>query len=333
MGCLLALLGGILPMALYALVLAWLDRYDREPWPLIGAIFLWGFVPAAIAALIAQFVLDTVIQGVVGEGLVMELLGAGLVAPVTEEFAKGFAVFLVFWLFRREFDSLLDGIVYGSIVGFGFGAVENVLYLFAAYAEEGISGLAILFVLRALVFGLNHAFFTSLTGLGLAVARLARSRAARAIAPLGGLVLAIAAHGLHNTLVVLTGAEAGPGLAAFGAALLADWVGIVGLLAILLFALRRERGWIVEYLREEVQSGVLSQAEYEVACSAWRRLGAGWAALQRGDLRRYRRAGRLYHLCTRLAFKKYQLARLGETTPNQAMIDQLRKEIVALRAE
>lgn len=318
-------------MAFYALIIAWLDRYEREPWPLALGAFLWGFIPAAVAALISQLLLGLPLKAIAGEGLAAELLQTGLIAPVTEETAKGFAVLLVFLIFRREFDSVLDGIVYGSLVGFGFGAIENVLYLFAGYTEEGAAALIILFVLRAIVFGLNHAFFTSLTGMGLAVARLARRRAAQLIAPLAGLMLAVAAHSLHNTLAVLTSAEGGPGIAALGVAVLADWMGVLGLLIIVLLALRRERGWIAEYLREEVQSGVLSQAHYEIACSAWRRMAAGWAALRRGGIRRYRQSGRLYHLCTRLAFKKYQLAQLGEAAASQAAIEQLRREIVAIQ--
>ncbi len=331
MGCVLALVGGLLPMALYALIIAWLDRYEREPWLLVMAAFLWGLVPAAIAALVSQLILDMLIHSVIGEGLAAEWLQTGLVAPVTEEIAKGFAVFLVFLIFRREFDSVLDGIVYGSLVGFGFGAIENVLYLFGVYAEEGVEALIILFILRAVLFGLNHAFFTSLTGVGLAVVRLAGNPAVRLLALPAGLALAIAAHSLHNTLALLTAAEGGPGIAALGIVLLADWMGILGLLITIVLALRRERAWIVEYLREEVESGLLSPQHYEIACSAWRRMLAGWGALQRGDFRRYRRLGRLYHLCTRLAFKKYQRARLGEAAPHQAAIERLRQEIAAIQ--
>jgi RsiW-degrading membrane proteinase PrsW (M82 family) len=333
MGCVLPLVGGLLPMALYALVIAWLDRYEREPWLLIVGAFLWGLVPAAIAALVSQLILDVLIRSIIGEGLAAEWLQTGLVAPMTEEIAKGFAVFLVFLIFRREFDSVLDGIVYGSLVGFGFGAIENVLYLFGVYAEEGIVALIILFILRAVLFGLNHAFFTSLIGVGLAVLRLARSQAIKLVALPVGLMLGITAHSLHNTLVLLTAAEGGPGLAALGIALLADWMGVLGLLITIVLALRRERLWIAEYLREEVETGLLSRQHYEVACSAWRRMLAGWAALRRGDLRRYRRLGRLYHLCTRLAFKKYQRARLGETALHQAAIEQLRQEIAAIQMQ
>ncbi len=55
---LLILVAGILPMVVYALVLWWFDRYEKEPLGLLVAAFLWGAVPAIIFSIIAQLVLD-----------------------------------------------------------------------------------------------------------------------------------------------------------------------------------------------------------------------------------------------------------------------------------
>ena len=40
---------------------------------------------------------------------------------------KGLAVLIIFLLFRREFNSLLDGVIYGALVGFGF-FLDSTLY-------------------------------------------------------------------------------------------------------------------------------------------------------------------------------------------------------------
>ena len=48
-----------------------------------------------------------------------------MIAPIIEESLKGLAVLLVFLLFRKEFDSILDGIVYAAITALGFAATEN----------------------------------------------------------------------------------------------------------------------------------------------------------------------------------------------------------------
>ena len=35
---------------------------------------------------------------------------------------------LLFLLVRNEFDNVLDGVVYGAVIGFGFAMTENTLY-------------------------------------------------------------------------------------------------------------------------------------------------------------------------------------------------------------
>ena len=52
-GVLLSVLLGAIPMALYAVVLTWFDRYEKEPWPLMFGVVLWGAVLAAASALIS----------------------------------------------------------------------------------------------------------------------------------------------------------------------------------------------------------------------------------------------------------------------------------------
>ena len=52
------------------------------------------------------------------------------------------AVMFVFLLFRHEFDDVLDGILYGALVGLGFATVENVIYYFDAGFHGGIGKLA-----------------------------------------------------------------------------------------------------------------------------------------------------------------------------------------------
>ncbi|HOT92216.1 MAG TPA: hypothetical protein PLJ78_09370 [Anaerolineae bacterium] len=39
------------PMLLYAAVLWWFDRYEKEPLALLVAAFVWGAIPSIILAL------------------------------------------------------------------------------------------------------------------------------------------------------------------------------------------------------------------------------------------------------------------------------------------
>ncbi|MBN1813813.1 MAG: PrsW family intramembrane metalloprotease, partial [Anaerolineae bacterium] len=149
------------PMLLYAAVLWWLDRYEKEPIGLLSVAFLWGAVPSIILALIMQIVLDVPLMAIQDSNqLTYELLGASVVAPLTEEGIKALALILLLVLLKREIDSPLDGLIYGGMVGFGFAAVENVFYLFGALTEGGFSEVLGLAFLRAGIFGLNHAMYT-----------------------------------------------------------------------------------------------------------------------------------------------------------------------------
>jgi RsiW-degrading membrane proteinase PrsW (M82 family) len=160
----LLFLAALLPTLIYLALFWWLDKYEKEPWGLFLAAFLYGCIPAVIMAIIVELA--------IGGG---QFFAMAIVAPIVEELVKGFAVLLVFLIWRREFDGILDGILYGAVVGLGFAMVENFFY-FLQGAEEG--GVLVLILLRALAFGLNHAFFTAFTGASLGLARQSRWRGA-----------------------------------------------------------------------------------------------------------------------------------------------------------
>src|SRR5258706_16467628 len=61
---LISIVMGIVPMLIYATLLWWLDRWEKEPIPLLVAAFLWGFIPSAIGALVLQLILDIPVSAV-----------------------------------------------------------------------------------------------------------------------------------------------------------------------------------------------------------------------------------------------------------------------------
>jgi RsiW-degrading membrane proteinase PrsW (M82 family) len=326
---LIALVAGIAPMLVYAGIVWWFDRYEKEPWPLLAAAFVWGAVPSIILALIFELVLDVPIKALVEPGLAYQLIGSSLVAPIVEEAVKGLAVWLVCLFFYRQFDGVLDGVVYGSLVGFGFAAVENVFYFLAMLSQSGAGAMFFLIFVRAFMFGLNHALFTSLTGIGLALARTTRGWLLKLLWPAAGLGLAVCAHALHNAGTAIASVTlCGPLVS-----VASDWGGVLVLFVIVLLAANQERQWIARYLADEVTSGLISPAQYRVACSYLERVAERLEALLQGQFGRYARLGRFHQLATRLAFRKYQLAMFGdEAGPgsaggNRAEIDRLRREL------
>jgi len=324
-GILVALLVGVLPVLVYAVVLWWFDRYEKEPLGLLVASFLWGAAPAVAFSLIAELALDVPVSIFV-EPTAANLIGATVIAPVAEELFKGAALLLLFLFFRQEIDSPLDGIIYGGLVGFGFAAVENVFYFTETFMEAGVGGVVLLATLRTFLFGLNHALFTGLTGLGVALARAGRGWLVKVGAPIAGWAAGVSAHAIHNASVTL-GADLGwPCLVA----LISDWGGVLVLLVMVVWSTLRERQWIVTYLVGEVAEGTLSQAEYRTTSSSISRLSEQAAALFSGDLRRWWALRRYHRLATELAFSKHRLARFPGEEETRARADRLREQVRGL---
>jgi protease PrsW len=318
-GFILSVLFGFVPMFILAGVIYWLDRYEKEPKLLLGGVFGWGAVVAVIGALGLQLFLGQSVLILTGSHVIEEVTGASLFAPVTEEILKGLAVLLVFLLFRHEFDSILDGIVYASVAALGFAATEDVFYYFSAYTDNGLGGMATLVFLRLVIFGWQHAFFTSFTGIGLAVARLNRDRLVKVGAPLVGLGLAMFAHSLHNTLLTFLS-----GLLGLTVAALVAWTGWLVMFGFIIYLIYREKTWLTEYLREEVVLKTITEEQYRSVSSFFGQTGARLGALGSG---KYRATARFYQLCGELAHKKRQLATMGEEGENSQWIESIRAEL------
>lgn len=312
---LIAIFAAIVPTLLYTLLIWWLDRYEKEPLPLLVAAFLWGSLPAIVLALVVEVVLEVpVARSPLGPAATSWFL-----APVVEETVKALALVALFIFARREFDGILDGIVYGALVGFGFSMTENLLF-FVSRPDD----VSVLFWLRGVFFGFNHALFTSIVGLAMGAVRYAPQRWLGYIAVPASLVVAIFLHGLHNVAV---------GYQLLGIAF--SWVvqssGVVTVLAVALLAWTHEQRWIEEELGEEIALGTISSADYAEVISAPRRTRAHLRALFGHGLDHYLRSRRLHHLMTELAFCKYQL-RVGDRFQDHAERERLRHEIVMLRA-
>lgn len=323
MGFLAAVVLSFAPGLLYAFLVYQLDRFEKEPKHLLGGVFVWGAVVAVVAAIIAQLILEGAFHVVTGSKDAASLAGATLFAPVTEEALKAFAVFIVFAVFRHEFDSILDGIVYAGVAALGFAATENVLYLYnAGYLKGGAPGLMGLFFLRVVMGAWDHPFYTAFTGIGLALSRLSGALAARLLLPLAGLALGVFFHGLHNGLATLL-----TGRGTLLVVLLVDWSGWAFMAGVILWALLRERRLLALQLEDEVQRGTLTAAQYRTATSAWSQVAARLGAFGSGRVRATRR---FYHLCGELAHKKHHLATLGEEEDNSRLVTRLRGELAAL---
>lgn len=311
-----SILAAVLPVVFYVGLIYWVDRYEKEPWWLLSAAFVWGALPAALLSLVSNTILSIPLYLLLDNASV-ELLSGGLIAPVVEEMAKGLILVAIFFFWRSELDSPLDGIIYGAMIGMGFAMVENVLYYQAAFMENGQAGWNFVVLMRGVLFGLGHALYTSMTGLGIAIARLSTRWLVKLFAPLLGVGMAIFLHAFHN-LAMYSGSPVG-----FLAGLSFDWGGIILTIAIIIMALRQERRWMKQYLEEEVSLGTLSPAEYNIITSSIRRNRFQLDQLLSVGIVAYRQSSRRFHHSSELAYRKHHFNIFGDDQ-SQAAIEKLR---------
>jgi RsiW-degrading membrane proteinase PrsW (M82 family) len=318
----------LVPTLFYILLVWWLDRYEKEPVSLLVLAFVWGAVPTIILSLIAEILSSEPLYAI--DEVVGDLVSTVITGPFIEEAFKALILFTLFMAFRREFDDVLDGIIYGAMVGLGFAFVENVLYGVSAAEEGGLAGATFLAVLRSVIFGLNHSMFTSVTGAALGYARSAKGLR-RALVPVAGFLGAWALHATHNGLNSLSVLDVGAGCLGLIGSILIDRSFVLGVLVIAGLAVRKERHWIEQQLVEEVQVGRLTPDEYHMLTSSMRRIGARWQALTGGGVGAYHRLGRLQGLATELAFRKQQVLVDHDPAWSYYDIQLLRARIDALK--
>jgi len=313
---------GFVPMFLMAAFVNWLDRYEKEPKLLLGAAFTWGVVIAGGGSYILNTAVGIGVYSITGSAGAAEFSTTSIAAPIIEEALKGLAVLVVFLMFRKEFDSVLDGIVYGAIAAMGFAAIENVLYIYRnGFQNGGWEGFWTLVFIRVLLVGWMHPFFTAFTGIGLAVARISRNMLVKLIAFPAGYTIAVITHSFHNTFSSVIGGGGG-----FILGLIADYVGYFFMLGFIIWMIVHERNILKRQLVEEVNSGAISRGQYNTAISFFQ-TGVHLSALSSGT---FRSTSRFYQVLGELAHKKEQLLKHGDERGNAQIIEKLRSEMVQL---
>ena len=271
---LLAALFAALPLLVVVPTFLWLDRYEAEPTRMLILAFAWGAVCAPAGALFLNTGIAIAMRLAGAEDPDLETAVFG--APFVEEGLKGFGVLLIVLLRRREFDGVVDGIVYAGLVGAGFAFSENIIYLGREFVEYGQQGLTELFILRCIMGPFAHPLFTAFTGIGLGLAvAVMRSAWSRVLVALGGFLLAALLHGIWN-LSAATGHL-------IGAYVLFQVPLFLCFLALVIGLRYREGRLIRTYLSQYADAGWLSHQEVAMLSSVpARRQARIWANQQGG---------------------------------------------------
>ena len=184
------------PAILWLLVIASRDRFEPESSRQLLIYFMLG----ALLVVPVAGVVNTVVGMIVGQVIVVSII-----APISEETGKVGST----WLRGRRdphLNEIVDGMIYGSAVGLGFAASENVVYVVRAFYDPSsvgdpvLSGLLVTGPVRAISATVMHALASGIGGYF--VARHLKAGAPASTALLG-LAAAMALHAAFNSVQLI----------------------------------------------------------------------------------------------------------------------------------
>jgi RsiW-degrading membrane proteinase PrsW (M82 family) len=310
-----------LPALVVYLWIPWIvDRYDPEPWWCLLLALSWGAVAACGFSAVINTTVHVVGDAALGKGF-GDVLGACVSAPIVEELFKGMAVFGMFFFLRRQFDGVVDGVIYATFAALGFAAVENIIY-YSNAAREGGDVLIGTVVVRGILGPWGHPLYTSMTGIGFGVARETNKTWLKWLAPLGGYMFAAFLHSTWNTAATLSNTLV--------LLMLPLWfLFVLAFFGLVIWLVRRKGKIIRDHLRDEVLMGNLTPWELELITSP---IGRMKATFNYGG-----RAGRKFiDAAARLALSKWHTGRATQgrkLTVSADMILPLRQDLHRLRAD
>ncbi len=180
------------------------------------------------------------------------------------------------------------------MVGLGFAMTANMLSYIGAFLLRGFAGLGSTIFIEGVLYGLNHAFYSAIFGAGLGYARLVQKRWQRWSAPIVSFSLAVFVHSVHNLAI-----RKAIGLSPLTVA--ATWVGILVIVVVMAWAVRRERRCLETELINTIPGPL-----YRTLMKPRGRLREQWLALRNEGFRGWQKTRRLHQLCAEFAFKRMQ---------------------------
>lgn len=317
-GILIILAASVIPTLLYVYLIYQFDRYEKEPLGLLLTAFLWGAFPSVIISLVVQVFFNLPPELVGPKAL--EAIQLGFISPFIEEAAKGAVILFIVKKHKNEFTDILDGIIYGAVVGLGFAMTGNFISYISSFIVRGFEGLGLLFLVEGVLSGINHAFYSSIFGVGVAYFHTTKGKKSDQWILVGAYLTAVFVNSLHSLLQssILNWPVLG---------IILNWMGIITIFMVMVSAIKREQDTIIQYL-----SSVLPNRSVKVLADSKERRRAMKNAKTIKGRKLKSVLAEEFELLTELAFAKKKLAELGEPQVNSWIegltnrINQLEKE-------
>lgn len=308
---------------IYLIVIRFMDLNEKEP--------LWAVLLALAVGALASLVLPLFFDSATLESA--SFLGA-FSKEVAKFVALALAVAALGAIGRQrgwaEIGGLMDGIVYGTAVGLGF-AIGETLSRELTFGGSAVIGAAsaVTTVGSIALAGLADGLFGAIQGAGFGAAARARSTAARIVAPLLGLAVAVLAHWGYQIL-----ARGGAVGGSTGRTWLFLLLPLAFVIAVIAVALAGERRAIREELPAETETGAVTREELDTLSGFGPRRAAYSRAFFRGDWDYWLALRTLHNRQVQLALAKHRLSREsdpGRKAELEAEIERLRASSASLR--
>ena len=176
------------PVLIIAFYIYFRDKYEKEPIGLLLKSLLAGAIIVLPVIFIEHFISSFDIYF---QGLPKAMYDAFLVAAITEESFKYFALMLLIWK-NPNFNEKFDGIVYAVFISLGFAGIENILYVLSFGSQVGWS--------RAFTAVPAHAIFGIMMGYYFGLARFYPEMRRKLL--IRALVLPVIFHGIYDYLLM-----------------------------------------------------------------------------------------------------------------------------------
>ncbi len=285
----------------FVLLIRVIDYLEREPWRLQAMAVLWGGLVATSAAISGGTAVQNVLAKLVSPD-VAATWGPAISGAGVEEAVKVAGVAAIALVAPGQINSMVDGFVYGALVGLGFQLIENIVFAVGAVAVntgvDGVEPVVVTFLVRGFLGGLwSHTLFTALAGAGVAYALVRRDRPRWQRVTVAVVLFGAAAgfHFLWNSPIFDRAADLG----LLGVAAVVLVKGIPALLvgiALLVAAERQEADYYAGLLAALNDPRIATRAEIDTLISPCRRVAErrrarvrlGWAGAR--AVRRLQRA-------------------------------------------
>jgi RsiW-degrading membrane proteinase PrsW (M82 family) len=192
-----------IPSIIYAIIIRYSEKYEREPWGSIGQAFLWGGTLSIVLVILIRGFFDFHLQDHYARQASdlqwRTLVLMVVITPFAAELIKPIGLFLV----KADILEAEDGLIYGAVIGLGYTATENLLFGIFLAPLFGLEMFITVVFMRSMSVMFVQSSATALSCYGITRAMKVKHKTGRMFAFPAFLLVAVAIHAAFNYIVFM----------------------------------------------------------------------------------------------------------------------------------